>query len=80
MIAVAPPTTTSTAKIASRTLRVVLLGGGSSAGGPKVGGGPPGGGWVGEEGSLTLRGVHEFELPRGYAPEVVDVLSQIPRN
>src|SRR6478609_1773310 len=48
MIAVAPPTTTSTAKIASRTLRVVLLGGGSSTGGPKVGGGPPGGGWVGE--------------------------------
>jgi len=34
MIAVVAPATTSTAKIASSTLRVVLLGGGSSGAGP----------------------------------------------
>ena len=33
-----------------------------------------------EHGSLTLLVIHDFELPLGHAPQVVDLLIQIPSN
>jgi hypothetical protein len=79
MIAVVAPPTTSTARIASSTLRVVLLRGGSGSGGPYPGvgpyGGPPGGNWVGGfcAGSCAVGGYCSGGTGAGwYGPAGVD--------